>query len=71
MSSLDLETGAAAAEIGDPAAAACAVCPHSPESHDVIARRLCTATQAGGFHRGCVCTGASDAAVTTAMRVAK
>ncbi|WP_072478433.1 RGCVC family protein [Amycolatopsis australiensis] len=36
---------------------ACAACPHGQDSHDVIARRYCTAAVAGGFHRGCVCVG--------------
>ncbi|WP_196425971.1 RGCVC family protein [Amycolatopsis camponoti] len=39
---------------------ACAACPHAADSHDVIARRFCTATVAGGFHRGCVCVGGHD-----------
>jgi hypothetical protein len=71
MSGIDVEAGVAVAEVGDPAGAACAVCPHSAESHDVIARRFCTATQAGAFNRGCVCTGGPEKAVTTAMRVKK
>lgn len=33
----------------------CAVCGHDLDSHDAIARRFCTATAAGEFHRGCVC----------------
>lgn len=35
----------------------CAVCPHSWSAHDAIGRRFCTATEAGGFARGCVCVG--------------
>ncbi|GAB3480098.1 hypothetical protein FB471_3228 [Amycolatopsis cihanbeyliensis] len=36
---------------------ACVVCPHSWSSHDQIATRYCTATVAGGYSRGCICTG--------------
>jgi hypothetical protein len=71
MSRIDVEPGVAVAEIGDPAVTACAVCPHPVESHDVIARRFCSATQAGAFHRGCVCSGGPEKAVPTAMRVRK
>jgi hypothetical protein len=34
----------------------CAVCPHPWTFHDRIAARYCTATIAGQFSRGCVCT---------------
>jgi hypothetical protein len=34
----------------------CAVCPHPRTFHDRIATRYCTATIAGQFSRGCVCT---------------
>ncbi|HEY2060693.1 MAG TPA: RGCVC family protein [Amycolatopsis sp.] len=34
---------------------ACPSCPHPLDSHDVIARRFCTATSAGHLDRGCVC----------------
>ena len=73
MSRIDVESGVAVAvaEIDDPAVTACAACPHSVESHDMIARRFCTATQAGAFNRGCVCSGGPEKAVTTAMRVSK
>jgi len=70
MSRIDVEPDVAVAETGDRAVAVCAVCPHSVESHDMIARRFCTATQAGALDRGCVCAGPEKAA-TTAMRVRK
>ncbi|WP_410606461.1 RGCVC family protein [Amycolatopsis sp. lyj-109] len=62
MSRIDVEPAVAVAEIADPGPIACAVCPHSVESHDTIARRFCTATQAGAFNRGCVCTGGPEKA---------
>jgi hypothetical protein len=34
----------------------CAVCAHAWTEHDVIAARYCTATVAGKYNRGCVCT---------------
>ncbi|MEV7098606.1 RGCVC family protein [Amycolatopsis sp. NPDC051045] len=71
MSRIDVESGVAVAEIGDPAVAVCAVCPHPVESHDMIARRFCTATQAGTSDRGCVCAGEPKKAATSAMRVRK
>jgi hypothetical protein len=70
MSRIDVEPGVAAEEIDDPAVTICAVCPHPVESHDVIARRFCTATQAGMFNRGCVCPGGPEKAAP-AMRVRK
>lgn len=70
MSRIDVESGVAVAEIGDAVVTACAVCPHPAESHDVIARRFCTATRAGAFTRGCVCPGGPEKA-TAAMRVRK
>ncbi|WP_370945456.1 RGCVC family protein [Amycolatopsis sp. cg5] len=33
----------------------CPACAHEFRFHDVIAKRFCLATTAGGFHRGCVC----------------
>jgi hypothetical protein len=42
-------------------AGGCAVCAHVWAEHDVIAARYCTATAAGKFERGCVCT--ADATV--------
>ncbi|MFD8500350.1 RGCVC family protein [Amycolatopsis sp. NPDC059657] len=35
----------------------CPACTHEARFHDVIAKRFCLATTAGGFQRGCVCTG--------------
>ncbi|WP_410644323.1 RGCVC family protein [Amycolatopsis sp. lyj-346] len=73
MSKIDVESGAAiaVAEIGDSVVSSCPACSHPAESHDVIARRFCTATQAGTFNRGCVCAGGPEKAVTAAMRVSK
>jgi hypothetical protein len=39
---------------------ACAVCPHPWQLHDRISARFCTATVAGQFSRGCVCTAYPD-----------
>lgn len=69
MSRIDVESRVAVAEIGGSAVATCAVCAHSVESHDVIARRFCAATLAGASHRGCVCASGSEKALPTAMRV--
>lgn len=48
---------ATAANADDRPSAMCAVCPHPEDTHDVISRRYCTATVAGGWQRGCVCGG--------------
>jgi hypothetical protein len=40
-------------------ATGCAVCEHPWTAHDTIAARFCTATVAGKFERGCVCTTAA------------
>ena len=42
--------------VDDEVAEGCAVCPHPWAFHDRIAARYCTATVAGKFSRGCVCT---------------
>jgi hypothetical protein len=34
----------------------CSVCDHPRDAHDTIAARYCTATIAGDYKRGCVCT---------------
>ncbi|GAB3439589.1 RGCVC family protein [Actinophytocola sediminis] len=34
----------------------CAACPHPRSEHDRIAARFCSATVAGDFSRGCVCS---------------
>lgn len=41
-------------------ATGCAVCPHPWPAHDRIAARYCTATVAGKYARGCVCTAYQD-----------
>ena len=69
MSRIDVELGVAVAEIGGGPIMACAVCPHSVESHDMIATRFCKATLASVSDRGCVCAGGPEKVVTTAMRV--
>jgi hypothetical protein len=46
--------------VDDEVAGGCAVCPHPGEFHDRIAARYCTATVAGKFSRGCVCTAYPD-----------
>jgi hypothetical protein len=45
-----------------PVTDACAVCPHPWTFHDRIAARYCTATVAGRYSRGCVCTPYPDVA---------
>ncbi|MGX7825404.1 RGCVC family protein [Actinokineospora sp. 24-640] len=52
-----------------PTTEACATCAHEWQTHDVIAKRYCTATAAGDYSRGCVCvpqTAAHVKAPTTA-----
>lgn len=44
------------AAVSGEVAGGCAVCPHPWAFHDRIAARYCTATVAGAFSRGCVCT---------------
>ncbi len=34
----------------------CPVCPYPADAHDEIGARFCSATAAGKFERGCVCT---------------
>jgi hypothetical protein len=38
---------------------ACAACPHDWDAHDAIGTRFCSATNARGLNRGCVCVGAA------------
>jgi hypothetical protein len=38
---------------------ACAACPHDRDAHDAIGTRFCSATNARGLNRGCVCVGAA------------
>lgn len=40
----------------------CPVCPHPANAHDPIARRFCSATEAGALSRGCLCSGESSGA---------
>lgn len=54
-------TAGTRAKSSGPQAAGCAVCAHVWTEHDAIAARYCTATVAGEFDRGCVCT--TDATV--------
>ncbi|MGC7102304.1 RGCVC family protein [Amycolatopsis lurida] len=35
---------------------ACPACSHALEAHDPLGDRYCTATVAGGFDRGCICS---------------
>lgn len=37
----------------------CAVCPLAWDAHDSIGIRYCSASIAGGLHRGCVCVNES------------
>ena len=60
MTGPTVKPGSAGTEIGGTAQGACAACPHAQNAHDAIARRYCTATVAGGFHRRCVCVGGYD-----------
>ena len=41
---------------GGQTAVACSACGHPWAEHDQIAARYCTATTAGRYERGCVCT---------------
>jgi hypothetical protein len=52
-------TAEAHAKSSRPQATGCAVCAHVWTEHDTIAARYCTATAAGKFDRGCVCTTAA------------
>ncbi|MEV4027660.1 RGCVC family protein [Actinosynnema sp. NPDC050801] len=40
----------------------CPVCPHPTYAHDPIARRFCSATEAGALTRGCQCSSESSGA---------
>ena len=40
----------------------CPVCPHPANAHDPIARRSCSATEAGALTRGCQCSSESSGA---------
>ena len=60
MSRTDVAPEIAGTENSELAGGACAACRHGLDTHDVIARRFCAATVAGGFRRGCVCVGVPD-----------
>lgn len=57
MRTTELQSPVAEPSAGDRAHLTCAVCPHAWEGHDLIGIRYCSATVAGGLHRGCVCVG--------------
>lgn len=40
----------------------CPSCPHPADGHDPLARRFCSATQAGELQRGCLCSSESSSA---------
>ncbi|WP_410656962.1 RGCVC family protein [Amycolatopsis sp. lyj-112] len=40
----------------------CPACPHPTNVHDALARRFCSATEAGELTRGCLCSGESSGA---------
>jgi hypothetical protein len=40
----------------------CPACPHPANTHDPVARRFCSATQAGELHRACLCSSGSGGA---------
>ncbi|GAB3001834.1 RGCVC family protein [Saccharothrix stipae] len=40
----------------------CPACPHPTNAHDPIARRFCSATEAGALSRGCQCSTESSGA---------
>lgn len=44
------------------AEASCPACPHPANAHDPIARRFCSATEAGRLTRGCQCSDESSGA---------
>ena len=54
-----MSTAPSVAEVSDPLAASCGVCPHALADHDGISLRFCQATQAqltaGAAAHGCVC----------------
>jgi hypothetical protein len=49
-------SSSAAASATEDATRLCAACPHPMAAHDAIGTRFCSATAAGGFARGCVCS---------------
>jgi len=59
---IQVHIGQTAEQTRTPVTDVCAVCPHPWTFHDRIAARYCTATIAGEFSRGCVCTPYPDGA---------
>ena len=57
MPTTELKPPVAEPSTGDRTCLTCAVCPHAWDTHDPIGIRYCSATVAGGLHRGCVCVG--------------
>ena len=55
MPTTELTYSRAEPSTADRADLTCAVCPHEWDAHDPIGIRFCSATVAGGLHRGCVC----------------
>lgn len=60
MSLHDLKPDFAGHAANGEVATGCAACSHPWTAHDGIAARFCTATVAGKFTRGCVCTAYPD-----------
>lgn len=57
MRTTELKAPVAEAGIRNRTHLTCAVCPHEWDTHDPIGIRFCSATVAGGLHRGCACGG--------------
>jgi hypothetical protein len=57
MRTTKLKSSVAEPRTADRTYLTCAVCPHEWDAHDPIGIRFCSATVAGGLHRGCVCVG--------------
>lgn len=58
MTTSDTQTTVTEAQTETPADS-CPVCSHPRDAHDAISTRFCTATAAGKYDRGCVCTARS------------
>lgn len=57
MRTTELKSPVAKPSAGDQTYLTCAACPHEWDAHDPIGIRFCSATIAGGLHRGCACVG--------------
>lgn len=57
MRTTELKPPVAESSTSDRTHLTCAVCSHAWDAHDPIGIRYCSATIAGGLHRGCVCVG--------------